>query len=80
MGSAVSSVDSSGSGRLLEKVDSRGEEEETESLRSEEQSDARERKTNEGGFPPPQEGYQFPSSKAGTPVEKEAPSPAATYA
>ncbi|GAA5842203.1 hypothetical protein JCM3766R1_005064 [Sporobolomyces carnicolor] len=70
MGSAVSSVDStgsgSGSGRLLEKVEAREEEETEHSAES-----ARRRATNEtdhettdqdSSFPSPQDDYQFPAS------------------
>ena len=66
MGSAVSSIDSTGSGsgsssgRMLEKVDSRDEDEE-ERLRDD-RVDTNEgvKDTQEAAFPPPQSGYQFP--------------------
>ncbi|GAA5958600.1 hypothetical protein JCM3765_006687 [Sporobolomyces pararoseus] len=88
MGSAVSSVDSAGSangsvsGRVLEKVDARDEEDEMENLRGEEQrktdSEASEKESN---FPKPQAGYQFPSSgklrgdgeKEGTSAQRSLP-------
>ncbi|GAA6010585.1 hypothetical protein JCM11491_002983 [Sporobolomyces phaffii] len=77
MGSAVSSIDSTGSGsasgRLLEKVDAKGEDE-VERLQETGYGAVKGRQEDERRFPPPQDGYQFPAS----PKEKTAgsgPSP-----
>jgi len=71
MGSAVGSIDSTGSGsgsgsgsssgKMLEKVDSRGEEEET--LRDDREVEEEGEKVK--AFPPPQSGYQFPGPTRG---------------